>query len=579
MNKQYFFERNLLALSQKDPALCSRLSGAETTRGRYRFLDARSGALVPALTDPSGAAHPLHSLMDPRREGERLIAAALCVQDAPPQSREGKTAPSAEGYLVLLGLGGGYYAQAALERQDIHRLLVVDYDIHGIAELLASREYVNIFRDPRFHLLVDPDPEILEAFILETYQPALYGGIRALPLRARTELDPLSFGRAGEAVKHAIESLAGDYSVQAYFGTRWFSNIIRNLFRAEKPDRPIPPVRRAAVCAAGPSLDMQITRLEESRKSRFVIAVDTALPALLYRGVKPDAVISIDCQHISCRHFTAGLPPDIPLFLDLASPPLLASLTGNPRFFSGGHPLTRYVSRYWRSFPDLDTSGVNVTYAALSLAEYLGAEEIDLYGADFSYPLGRTYAGGTYLYPYFEVRQSRLNPQEAQASAFLYRTASLVKKEGDGGSWYYVTPLLQSYRERLEAKARSLNAVLSAVPGMGAPITLPKRTPNRRKHLRLFAAGKSVLKAGEFLENYRAGIAALPRPRRNITAFLRGLTEQESLILTTLLPACAAVQRRRRGLTVPETLEAVRDYSLKELSAVLETPTGLYSPG
>ncbi|MDR0759088.1 MAG: DUF115 domain-containing protein [Treponema sp.] len=563
MNKQYFFERNLLALSQKDPALCSRLSGAETTRGRYRFLDARSGEPVPALTDPSGAAHPLHSLMDPCREGERIIAAALRVPEGSQSTR------AAEGYLVLMGLGGGYHAQAALEREDIHRLLVVDYDIHGVAELLASREYIHIFQDPRFHLLVDPDPEILEAFILKTYQPALYGGIRAIPLRIRTELDPFNFGRAGEAVKNAIDRLAGDYSVQAYFGTRWFSNIIRNLFQAEGPERPLPPVRRAAVCAAGPSLDIQISRLEKKRESRFVIATDTALPALLNRGLIPSAVVSIDCQHISYYHLMAGLPQDIPLFMDLASPPLLAALSGNPRFFSGGHPLTRYISRYWRSFPGIDTSGVNVTYAAVSLAEYLGAEEIELYGADFSYPLGQTYARGTYIHPYFEARQTRLAPHEAQASAFLYRSP-LTKSEREDGSWYYATALLQSYREKLEAKARSQDAVLTAVPGLGAPIRLPEKTPKRRESLRLFAAGQAATRAGEFLETYRREIAALPRPGQNITNFLRGCTEQESRILTTLLPAWAAVQRRRNGLTAPEALEAVRDYSLKELDAVLK---------
>lgn len=569
MNKQYFFERNLLALSQKDPALCSRFSGAETTRGRYRFLDARSGDPVPALQDPSGAAHPLHSLMDPRREGDRIIAAALRVPDNA-QSTDRKAVRAAEGYLVLLGLGGGYYAQAALEREDIHRLLVVDYDIHGVAELLASREYIHIFQDPRFHLLVDPAPEILEAFILRTYQPVLYGGIRAIPLRTRTELDPLNFGRAGEAVKNAIDRLAGDYSVQAYFGTRWFSNIIRNLFQAEGPERPLPPVRRAAVCAAGPSLDMQIPRLGENRESRFIIATDTALPALLNRGLTPGAVVSIDCQHISYYHFMAGLPRDIPLFMDLASPPLLASLSGNPRFFSGGHPLTRYISRYWRPFPGIDTSGVNVTYAAVSLAEYLGAEEIELYGADFSYPLGKTYARGTYIHPYFEARQTRLAPQEAQASAFLYRTSPLTKSKREDGSWYYATPLLQSYREKLEAKARSLDAVLTAVPGLGSPIRLPEKTPKRRETLRLFAAGQASASAGEFLENYRKEIAALPRPGQNITNFLRERTEQESRILTTLLPAWAAIQRRRSGLTVPEALEAVRDYSLKELDATLK---------
>jgi hypothetical protein len=484
---------------------------------------------------------------------------------------ESKTPRSAAGYLVLLGLGGGYYAQAALERKDIHRIILVEYGIHGIAELLASKEYISIFQDPRFNFMVDPDPEILEAFILETYQPALYGGIRTIPLRTRTELDPFNFGRAGESVKNAINRLAGDYSTQAYFGTRWFSNIIRNLFRAEKPERPLPPVRRAAVCAAGPSLDMQLPRLEKTRKSRFVIAVDTALPALLEWNIKPDAAVSIDCQHISYFHFTAGLPGDIPLFLDLASPPLLASLTGNPRFFSGGHPLTRYISRYWRPFPCIDASGANVTYAALSLAEYFGAEEIELYGADFSYPMGKTYARGTYIYPYFETRQTRLNPQEAQNSDFLYRNSPLSKKDGAGGLWYYVTPLLQSYRESLEAKARSINAALTAVSGLGVPLSFPEKTPCRRESLRLFAAGRSSTGAEGFLESYRAEIAALPKAGQNITAFLQGLTEQESLILTTLLPACAAMQRRRSGLTAQEALEAVRDYSIKELDAVLNS--------
>jgi hypothetical protein len=565
MDKQYFFERNLLALSQKDPALCSRLSGAETTRGRYRFLDARSGESVPALTDSSGAAHPLHSLMDPRREGERIIAATLGAPETSGASN------FAGGYLVLLGLGGGYSAEAALKRQDIHHLTVVDYDMHGIAELLASKEYIHIFQDPRFYLLVDPNPEILEAFILETYRPLFYGGIKVLPLRTRTELDPAGFGKAGEAIKRAIDRLAGDYSVQAYFGTRWFSNIIRNLFRAEEPERPLPPVRKVSIIAAGPSLDIQLSHLEENRRSRFIISGDTALPALLHRGIKPDGVISIDCQHISYYHFMAGLPGDIPLFMDLASPPLLASLTGNPRFFSGGHPLTRYISRYWRPFPCLDTSGMNVTHAALSLAEYMGAEEIELYGADFSYPQGRTYARGTYIHPYFETRQTRLNPQEAQASAFLYRSFPLNKAEGDRGRWYYVTPLLQNYREGIEAKARSLDAALTAVPGLGAPIGLPKPRTFRvkRESLRLFSAGKAAAGARQFLEAYRNDIAALPLPGRNITAFLRELTEQESFVLTTLLPAGAAIQRRRPGLTTPEALEAVRAYCLEELDKVL----------
>jgi hypothetical protein len=188
--------------------------------------------------------------------------------------------------------------------------------------------------------------------------------------------------------------------------------------------------------------------LADKRKDLFLIAADTSLPALLSAGLEPDAVVSIDCQHISYYHFMAGIPKETLLFLDLASPPLLTGLGAKTRFFSGGHPLTRYISRYWRPFPEVDTSGANVSYAALSLAELLGARTVELYGADFSYPLGLTYARGSYLYPFFEKSQNRLNSLEALHSAFLYRSP-LSKHSGPGASWYYETKPLGMYRQRL----------------------------------------------------------------------------------------------------------------------------------
>lgn len=553
------FQRNLRALSQKDPALCSRLSGTGLAGERYRFLDSRAGESVPALVDEEGAAHPLHSLVDPRKEGSRLVSAL-----------------ADEGFLIFLGLGGGFHIAAALERRDIHQVLAVDFDIHGIAGLFASKDYTAILGDPRFHLLVDLSAESLEEFLLETYQPALYGGIRLIPLRTRTALDQRRFNEAAEAVKSAIDRLSADYSVQAYFGQRWFANIIRNLFQAEQPAEPLPPIRRAAICAAGPSLDEQIpilaARRLEGGPPLFIIATDTSLPALLQGGIRPSAVVSIDCQHISCYHFIGFLEDlkGIPLFLDLASPPLLAALSGNPRFFSGGHPLTQYASRYWRPFPQVDTSGANVTYAALSVAESLGAENVELYGADFSYPLGKTYARGTYIYPYFEIRQNRLNPLEARHSAFLYRSSVLEKAAKPGGAWYYETATLRSYRESLEAKARISGARIEAAPGLGAPIVLPSRLRPEAEPRRFFPAGKPAVPARQFLAAYRRDAAALPLPEEAVGRYLAGLDPAARLILTTLLPAAAAVKRRGGCRLAGEVLSAVRDYALDELDRVLK---------
>jgi hypothetical protein len=566
------FERNLLALSQRESALCSRLSAARTTLGRYRFLSSRSGEPVPALVDAAGAAHALHSLVDPRREGERLVEASV----------------SAAGCLVFFGLGGGYYPEAALKREDVYQVLVVDFEINGIAELLASREYISIFNDPRFTLLVDCAGEVLERHILETWKPALHGGIRVIPLRQRVEQERELFGQAGEAVKKAIDRLSLDYSVQAHFGKRWFSNIIRNVFTAEKSVPPLAPVKKALICAAGPSLDVQIPRLREygakEKRDCFIISVDTALPALLKNDLKPDAVVSIDCQHISYYHFMGvsppeetgfsgerpRVPPDILLFLDLAGTPLPASLTENTRFFSGGHPLTRYISRLWRPFPELDTSGANVTYAAVSLAISLGAGEIELYGADFSYPLGMSYARGTYLNPHFAFKQNRLCSIEAQFSAFLYRSA-LLQKTDTGCSWYYETPVLREYRKALEAKAAAVSASIRSAPGLGAPISLPAgtRRDTAARPLRLFSAGKAAGSAESFLRQYRDDIKALPALFGKDARRIGELSEKSSLVLTTLLPLAAAIKGRRNEVPASEIFEAAREHCLDKLEKLI----------
>jgi hypothetical protein len=554
MDRGFFFERNLLALSRVDPALCSRLSRAETTQGRYKFIDSRSGEPIPAWVDASGTAHPLHSLVDPRKEGKRLLSTL-----------------GDEGFLILLGLGGGFYAEAALERPGTEQLTVVDFDIHGMAELLCSREYIPIFNDPRFHLLVDPAAEVLERYVLDRYKPIIYGGIGVLPLRTRTGFSQSLFNEAGEAIKTAINAVSSDYSVQAHFGKRWFSNAIRNLIQVKQSAAPLPPIRRAAICAAGPSLDMQIPLLLEKKDPVFIIATDTALPALLNAGLEPDGVVSIDCQHISYYHFMAGFPRDCILFLDLASPPLLASRSAKPCFFSGGHPLTRYISRYYRPFPEVDTSGGNVTYAALSLAEQLGARTIELYGADFSYPRGITYAKGTYIHSLFENRQNRSAPLEALHSAFLYRTP-LIKRYNSGDSWYYETKSLGMYRRCLEEKLRTIHAEVSLIPGRGAPVAggVKKSPPAQADPIRLFSSGKAPMAPRDFLARYRAGISALPVLRGPVQPYLTSLTKEESILFTTLLPSAAALKRRLPALNTPAIIEAVREYCAGELDKVID---------
>ncbi len=551
MDERIHFERNMLALASVDPPLCKRLSAAETTRARYRFLNARNGDVVPAAVDRGGAARALHSLVAPEKEAQRLIDTVR------------------GGFLVLLGLGGGYAAEAALARGDIQGLLIIDFDIDGIAELLASKDYVRIFGDTRCRVLIDPSIEELRKEFHELYRPALSGGISVLPLRPRVDADPLSFERMADAIKLIIDSISDDYSVQAYFGKRWFANIIRNIREADKPVAPAPPVKSIAITAAGPSLDEQLPSIREKRRQFFLLATDTSLPALLDADLKPDAVISIDCQHISYQHFMRGLPEDVPLYLDLASPPVVASQTRVPRFFSGGHPLAVYIARTWRSFPRVDTSGGNVTYAAVALAEKLGAERIALYGADFSYPGGASYARGTYIHPYFRRMQSRLHTLEGLFSSFVFRNVSL-RKTLDSRGWRYETKPLIGYRERLEKLATEISAELETAEGFGAPVRIPGTAERGGRSIGMLGAGAARSSGDEFLLDYAQSISRLPEPAgSSVCSYIGALNDENRDVFTTLLPTAAAIRKREDGFTTAQVIAATKGFALDEIRKVI----------
>ena len=582
VDRRCFFEQNLLALSLRDRELCARLKAAGNSgAGRYRFLETPSGETIPAMVDGSGVARPLHSTVNPKREAERLISA---MNDG--------NGPGDVGFVVFLGLGAGLAPLEALNLPGTSGVLVIDYDIEGIAELFRSLDYTSLLGDSRFCLLIDPSPAIVESAVMELYRPALSGGIRVLPLRARTEQDKGNFGAAGEAVRQGIEKVSSDYSVQAHFGMRWFANIVRNIMSIpiHNGDAHIslPSTHEVAICAAGPSLDMQIPLLleqkREGERGPFVISTDTALPALLHHGLNPDAVVSIDCQHISYHHFVGSACQGIPLYLDIASPPVLSGFSDRHFFFSGGHPLALYLGLKWMPLPVLDTSGGNVTFACLSLAENLGARRITVCGADFSYPAGRIYARGTYVFPYFERRQNRLSPLEAQTSVFLFRSPFLPPEPAETtiGVHPYETATMRSYRRSFEHKVSVMEAEVTAMPGLGIPpITCRKslsRVPGKgashggRWNL---ASGKPVMNAVEFLERYRRDIEALPSlapgGRKDVGTYMQGLSAEAQQVFTTLLPHMAALKHRRPELQPFELLDAVKRYCADEIGRVLDS--------
>lgn len=535
-------ERNLLALSTRDPRLSARV--AQTAPAAYvRFEPARTGRLVPVIAHGERR-KALHSLFDPEREAQRFHRAATHA-----------------GCLVFFGLGGGYHLAPFLEDDAVSAALVVDCDTAFLRSVLENLDLRSVLLDPRVSLLFDLSGEELARSLLSSYIPAIGGDLATIPLRARLDTEEQYFAEAAAAVRRTISELADDYTVQAHFGKKWFSNTVCNLEHAAAAATTLRPTRRAIVTGAGPSLDVQIPHLLSHREGATLIATDTSLPALIRRGISPDLVISIDCQHITYHHFLQGFPKDVPLVLDLASPPDVARVAERRVFFTSGHPFSQFVCANLRRFPYIDTSGGNVSHAAVSLADALGAGEILLYGTDFSFPEGKSYARGTYLYRYFSAQARRTEPMESRFFHFLLRNDRIIRDTVDGKLRYTTKPMV-SYKERLERASASVRGQLVAAPGLGLALSFPARTRPRDNGVTLVSAGPTRQNWRTFLETYRDQVRALPEPEQ---PFARTLAQADSAardVWTTLYPVAAAVRRERVDAPLNAVLAEARAWCL-----------------
>jgi hypothetical protein len=535
MSQRSIFERNSLAISIKQPQLNARLRYLEDFSG-LELVASKSGPLVPVLIREGGR-YALHSLFDPEREAERMISAC-----------------AGKGFHLCLGMGGGYHIRRLLSSPGISGVMVVDYSLELFCALISSIDLSDVLSDPRLCLAIDPRDGELAEILLERYIPFISGDFQSLPLRSRVDADLARFRAASDSAMACLSRISDDYTVQSHFGKIWFKNTIGNLARAEEAVKPLGREHKALVAAAGPSLEAQADEIaQRASAGAFLIATDTTLPFFNKKGLRPDAVVTLDCQLISYYHFMEGYPAGTPLVMDLSSPPLIAKLAAPIHFFSSGHPFCRYIASRWKSFPALDTSGGNVTHAALSLAMRLGASEVRLYGADFSYPRGKSYARGTYIYSYFSMRASRLAPVEGLFSDFLFRSPNLIR-ETDGLSFRYVTKPLASYREHVERLASALGGGFIPAKGEGSAIGVSANpaADRSREPIPLFAPGPCGEDHRSFLRRYARELGRLELPPGQTLEYIRSLDQEKRDLWMTIFPQAAAFSKtmpeeKRRG--------------------------------
>lgn len=408
------------------------------------IIKSKTSLQIPVFFD----GRPMHSKYNPVQEGMTFAG----------QVKE------YSGFIVVLGIGGGYHIKSISERFPEAHILAIETSADDLNFLKNIQCIQDLQKNKKITFAACEEKSEISRLLTSLYIPAFHGNLSICVHRAWAEHLPEKTKLLTKYIQQILSEISADYSVQAHFGKIWQHNIMQNLYFFSEYSKKhsdcfqitqnFPTEKTAAVIAAGPSLDSSIEELKLNRKNYYIISTDTALNSLLRNRIIPDAVISIDGQNVSHTHFMFTKKElELNFFaktlfiFDLCSnPDSVRQILNNGSkilFTRNSHPLSAIAGNFLK----IQSGSGTVTIAACDFARKAGFSKIKTFAADFSYFSGKAYAKGTYLEQNFNGNSCRLNSGEQQYDTLMFRTPLILK---DIRKKIYTTEVLESYRKTFE---------------------------------------------------------------------------------------------------------------------------------
>ncbi|MDR0525026.1 MAG: DUF115 domain-containing protein [Spirochaetaceae bacterium] len=400
-----------------------------------------------------------------------------------------------------------------------------------------------------------------------------------------------------EVYKDIAKKLQQDFAVDwsnamtlTKLGRRYILNAVRNLAR-------IPQARSFGSLAfgdapvltlgAGPSLDRVLDALPAGPRPFKIVCVDTALPALKARNLKPDLAVALESQHWNLRDFLGLGDWELPLAMDLSALPALWDLLGGK---------TILFATLWtdlRFFRRLKTAGLlpevipplgSVGLTAVAAALRVSSGMVVTAGLDFSYTLDGFHARSTPSHTETLNRQSRFRSMLNGDIAFRDGSFTATAKSGET---VRTNPALQFYRDVFE-RIFAPEPRLLDIAGPG--LALGTRTLSLEEALEVLSKGSSEKPENDFRDTEKKPKSAAPflRRERDMLIALRDILTgaipddpgtreillDEADYLWSHFPDCAGTGTRRplgRDVSFLKRVRAEIDPLIRRFNIALET--------
>ncbi|MDR2742841.1 MAG: DUF115 domain-containing protein [Treponema sp.] len=349
---------------------------------------------------------------------------------------------------------------------------------------LSRRAMGELLADPRLGLLPAAGEEELCAYVRDTWGARRFRRVELLRLTGGWQLFPARYEALAAVLRRRVTADWGNAMTLVKLGRRYARNALQNLAlipRAPSLGALSFDSAPVLVLGAGPSLDGLLAglrdtfgaALEESAQRPFrIVAVDTALPPLLDRNIRPDLVAALECQHWNLRDFIGAAPWKIPAAMDLSALPATAEALGGPVCLFAtpwtGLALFRRLSAAALlpvAMPPLGSVGLT----AVALACRLSRGIILVGGLDFSFTPDAYHARGTAGHRDRLQGQDRFHGIINASAAFRRGSFRTLAKTGVP---VWSDPALRSYRDLFEGEFARESRVRD-IAGPGLPLGVP----------------------------------------------------------------------------------------------------------
>ena len=366
-------------------------------------------------------------------------------------------------------------------------------------------------KHPKLRLTDRCQEGALCALIRREWGPRTFRRVQTVRLNGGWQLFPALYDTIAEALRKEIALDWGNALTLAKLGRLYIRNALRNLSLVPR----CPSLARLSfggdpvlALGAGPSLDKFLEAFPESAAEARpfrIVCVDTCLPALRQRGIKPDLVVILESQHWNLGDFTGLSGWDVPAAFDLSALPRSAAV------LSGGLFLFFTPWTGLKIFGRLEASGLlplkftplgSVGLSAVAIALRLSRGTVVTAGLDFSFTIDSYHARSTPDHLGRLRRQNRFSGLIDTGAAFSPASNAVSKN----GAKVLSSPSLRNYRDLFEREFAGGEAALRLFDTAGSGLSLGIKTVSPEAAFQMLCSGGP---AGAFQPLSENGIDAL----------------------------------------------------------------------